>query len=113
VLHDGRPNHGCSSGGKAPGDPLERRKFPAPSCERGVYLRNIKSLLERHHSRGVAYHQVADGDENDERQRVQVRQDIVGQTMRVHGGSLRGQIVVQLVKAEPCARTHEKTSCAR
>lgn len=28
--------------------------------------------------------------------------------MRVHGGSLRGQIVVQLVVAEPCAR---KTSC--
>ena len=48
-----------------------------------------------------AYNQVADGYEDDERKRIQVRQDVVGQTVRVHSGSLRGQIVVQLVVAEP------------
>lgn len=44
---------------------------------------------------------VHDGDEDDEGDGVEVGDDVVGDAVALHGGGLRGEVVVHLVVGEP------------
>lgn len=53
-------------------------------------------------------HQIADWDEDDECERVEIGDDVVGNTVQGHGRSLRGEIVVDLIVANPVKRIPEE-----
>ncbi len=86
VLHDCGPDHRRRAGVEAERDALDWGEMDAGPAERGINQ------------------DVADGDEDDERDRVEVRDDVVRDAIRDHRGSLRDQVVVKLVVGEPCRR---------
>ena len=45
VLDDGCPDHGCSTGSKAPGNLLQGGEFPTSLCECRVYLRRDDQII--------------------------------------------------------------------
>jgi len=45
--------------------------------------------------------EIADRDEDDQSEGIQVGQDIIGKAVGLHGGSLGSQVVVKLVVGEP------------
>lgn len=82
-LQDGSRNHGKGSHEETGADSLQRGEVEAHFAEEWVDT------------------QVEDGNQNQNGQRVQVGDQIVGQTVKFHNGGLGGQIVVDLVVAEP------------
>lgn len=82
-LDDGGPDHGRRAGVEAPGDLLDRGEADAALAEEGVD------------------EAIADGDEDDEGEGVQVGEDVVGEAVEFHDGGLGGQVVVELVVRDP------------
>jgi hypothetical protein len=82
-LDDCGPDHSGGAGEEPSRDPLDGRELDACFAESGIY------------------ENVANGDEDDEGKRVQIREDIVGHAMKSHGSGLGGQIIVDLVVGEP------------
>lgn len=83
-LDDSRPDHGHGTGEESKGDLLDGSEIDTSFAERGVD------------------DNIAEGNQDDEREGVEVRHDIVGETVSVHDCGLRGKIVVDLVICEPC-----------
>lgn len=82
-LHDGSPDHGETSTCVSTDNLSDRRKPDLPASQEWVE------------------HLVKDGDENDQEDGVNVLDEIVGNTVQRHGGSLRGQVSSDLVVREP------------
>lgn len=82
-LHDGGPHHGSSSDEVAGGNLLDGRQV------------DVQLAQER-----VA-DEVHEGYHDDERERVEVRQDVVGDAIQPHRRRLRDEVVVDLVVADP------------
>ena len=83
LLQDRGPDHGRRSGEKAQSDFLDGREVDAHFSQAGVDQA------------------VEDGDQDYEREGVEVGKDIVGDAVERHGGCLRGQVVVELVVGQP------------
>lgn len=83
MLDDSGPDHGSGTGHEPKRHPLDWSKVDTHATETGVD------------------NAIANWDEDDEGKRIEVGEDIVGQTMRGHGSGLGRQVVVQLVVGEP------------
>ena len=57
--------------------------------------------MDLHLSEPGPEEEVANRDQDDEREGVEVREDVVGEPIELHDGGLRDQVVVQLVVGEP------------
>lgn len=79
MLDNGSPDHAETSEEEAGGDTLKRREVDLPLAE----LRVDEA--------------VDNWDEDDEGDGVQVVKNIVGNSIELHGGGLRSQVVVHLV----------------
>lgn len=82
-LDHARPNHGHAAHEKTGRDLLDGREFDSHLAE---------ARVDDH---------VANRNQNDEREGVQVRNNVVGDAVQGHGRGLRRQVVVQLVVREP------------
>lgn len=83
MLDDSGPDHGGAAGEETGGDPLDGGE--------------ADSLL----AQGGVDEEIADGDEDDQREGIQVGENVVGNAVQRHGGGLRGQVVVDLVVGDP------------
>ena len=75
-MDDTGPDHGGATGEEARCDFLNGGEVDLVFAEEGVD------------------EEIAHGDENDESERVKVGEDVVGDTVELHHGGLRGQVVV-------------------
>ena len=89
-LYDRSPDHGHGAEEETDGDLLDRSESDAGLAE---------SRVEE---------EVANGNEDDEREGIEVLEDIVGQAVELHRSSLRDQVVVELVVCEPVEREPEE-----
>ena len=89
VLHDSSPDHGSRTGEEASGYPLDRGKVDA-------YL--AKAWIDE---------QIADRNDDDQGERVEIVDDIIWDTIGHHRGSLRRQIVDNLPICEPCSKRQQ------
>ena len=93
VLENGGPDHGATGNNVTGTDALQG------------------SEVDFHLPQARVDELVHDGNEDDEREGVKVGQHIVGDTTQLHGSSLRDQVVVELVIAEPVKRVpHEHSA---
>ena len=86
VLNETSPNHGRGTGVEAECDSLQGGEVDADLSE---------SRVDQ---------DIADGNQDDQSERVQVVHDIVGEAVEFHDGGLGDKIVVDLVVAEPPER---------
>lgn len=77
------PNHGSGTSDETESDLPERAEVDATTTEERVE------------------EQIAEGDEDDEGEGVEIREDVVGDAMERHRRGLRGQVVIQLVVCKP------------
>lgn len=92
VLNNGSPDHGKSTSQETKSDLLE-----GSEVDTGL----AKSRVEE---------EIEDGDEDDKGEGVEVGDDLVGQAIDVHGGSLRDKVVGDLVVSEPVEGEPEEDS---
>lgn len=83
VLKNAGPDHGAGSNEVTGSDTLDGGEVDAELAKGGEH----KGIHE--------------GDHDDQSEGVQVGQDVVGDTAELHGGSLRNQVIVNLIVAEP------------
>lgn len=83
MLQDGGPDHGCHAGEETCGDLLDGAKIDAGLA---------KSRIEE---------DVAEWNENDERERIEIVKDVVWKAIQRHRRGLCDQIVVELVVGDP------------
>lgn len=79
VLDDGGADHGERGEDEAEGNALDGRELDVGFAER-----RVEEVVD-------------DGDEDDEGDGVQVGDEVVGDAVALHGGGLRGEVVVHLV----------------
>lgn len=87
VLKDSSPDHGTGTCEEAKCHTIKRREVDAQFAKEWVD------------------NQVADWDKDEESEWVEVGEDVVGEAVGGERGSLRDEVVVQLVVSEPCRRT--------
>lgn len=83
VLHDGRPDHRGGTGEETHSHLLDWRK------------------AESRTFKGRVHEAVADRNKDDKRERIEVVEHIIRQSMGGHCRSLRSQVVVNLIIREP------------
>ena len=101
MLENGGPDHGGGAREEAERDLLERREVQAHAAEEGINLYDVINGVLGPRSLCKTHEEIADGDENDEREGVKVGEDVVRDTVEDHRSSLRRQVIVQLVVGEP------------
>lgn len=118
MLRDSCPDHSRGTGHEAPEDLLERRELDTNAGEEGVELRRTVRRLDPGQDGegmgdGRTYEEIAEGDEDDEGEGVEVVDDVVGNAVSDHGGGLGGQVVDDLVIREPCKFTAQSVNAKR
>ena len=83
VLDDGCPDHGQSAGVETCSDFLDGAE------------------VDLHLSQDRVEPEIADWDEDDECEGIEVGEDVIGETVQGHNSGLRGKVVVQLVVGDP------------
>lgn len=94
VLDNSGPDHSQSTSQESGSDPLQRAEVDTHAPESGV-------------DEGVK-----DGDQDDQGERIEIAQNIVGEAVSVHSSSLGGQVVVELVVSEPVDGEPEEHSAS-
>ena len=105
TVRDGRrltgcPNHCHGPGEEARLDPFQSRKVQAYVSEERVYLRRT-SIGRNIIVKGASYKHIEDGNKDNQCKGVEIREDVVGETVSAHRCSLGREIVVQLVICQP------------
>ncbi len=80
--------HGGADHGKGAHEEPERDTFEGSETNAGLAQGRVQQVVE-------------DGDEDDQREGVEVGEDVVRDTVQLHGCGLRGQVVGDLVVGQP------------
>lgn len=95
VLHYSRADHRCGPSKEAESNALQNQIQPSEhSGIRGLAAYLQRRKVDTDLAKSGVDDEIEDGDEEDEREWVQVRQDVIGDDAVVQGGSLGDQIVV-------------------
>jgi len=103
-LDDHGPEHGGCAKEETKGDALDGGEAVASAAEelegKGMSV-GCRSVVMRKNATYGVQDKVADWDEDDQSEGVEVVEDVVGDAVESHDGCLAGEVVVELVVADP------------